>query len=231
MVTAVNSHQGDVQRLVHVSSLAASGPAIAAKPARESDSPKPVSTYGTSKLAGELEVANNCRSDYAILRPPAVYGPRDYGFLSMFKAINAHVLPKPTERQSLSLVFVKDLAEAVVRCLEHPKASAKTYFVASREIVTAEMMAREIASQMNRWTVPCPVPAALLWPVCFFEQVRSQFCGKPSLLNLQKFAELRAPGWVCDPSWLAHEVGFECKTTLKQGIAKSLKWYLQEGWL
>ena len=231
VVAAVNAHRASVQRLVHISSLAASGPATAGKPAQESDPPSPVSVYGASKLAGELEVSNNCLVDYTILRPPAVYGPRDYGFLPMFRAVKAHVLPRPSQRQALSLAYVRDLAEAVVTCLNHPKASAKIYFVASREIVTGRRIAEEIAAQMNHWTVPCPLPEALLWPVCLFEQIRCQFNGKPGLLNLQKFAELRAPGWVCDPSRLTKEVGFECNTPLKQGVAETLRWYQQEGWL
>jgi nucleoside-diphosphate-sugar epimerase len=55
--------------------------------------------------------------------------------------------------------------------------------------------------------------------------------GKPRLLNLQKFAELRAPGWVCDPSLLKAETGFECSTSLEQGVIETLKWYREQKWL
>jgi nucleoside-diphosphate-sugar epimerase len=50
-------------------------------------------------------------------------------------------------------------------------------------------------------------------------------------LSRQKYAELRAPGWVCDPTRLRQEVGFVDDTTLENGIAKTLAWYRQEGWL
>ena len=70
VVNAVNGQQGQIQRLVHISSLAAAGPAQPEKPAREQDPPRPVSEYGKSKLAGELEVRNHCRAEYVILRPP-----------------------------------------------------------------------------------------------------------------------------------------------------------------
>jgi nucleoside-diphosphate-sugar epimerase len=231
VVSAVNEHRGEVRRLIHLSSLAASGPTTDARPASEEDPPRPVSTYGRSKLAGELEVRNKCQVDYTIIRPPAVYGPRDEGFLSMFRAVKSHLLPRPSERQALSLVYVKDLANAIVTCLDHPKAAGKVYFVAPREIVTARRMAKEIARQMRHWTIPCPLPAVILWPVCLFEQLRGWVTGKASLLNLQKFAELRAPGWVCDPSRLEREIGFKCGTTLERGVAESLAWYAQERWL
>jgi len=231
VVEAVNLHQRQVQRLVHISSLAVNGPATVANPAREEGTPRPVSDYGKSKLEAEGEVQNNSRVDFTIIRPPAVYGPRDYGFLSMFKAIKAHILPRPSKRQALSLVYVKDLAEAIVTCLQKPEAKGKTYYVASHEVVTGAMMAERIAAQMKNWTFPCPMPAALLWPICVFEQLRAELNGKPRLLNLQKFAELRAPGWVCDPSRIGREIGFVCSTMLEEGIAQTLSWYTQERWL
>jgi nucleoside-diphosphate-sugar epimerase len=201
------------------------------KPAREQDLPQPVSAYGKSKLAGELEVRDHCLAEYVILRPPAVYGPRDAEFLRLFKAVKRHLLPKPGGAQPLSLVFAKDLAEAVVTCLTHPAAAGKTYFVAAREVVTVQNMAEEIASQMRVWTLPVPLPRALLWPMCLAPEVISRLTGKPGVLSLQKLAELRASGWVCDPSLLERETGCACATTLKSGVAQSLAWYRQHHWL
>ena len=62
---------------------------------RAKRTPPPVSEYGKSKLAGELEVRDHCRAEYVILRPPAVYGPRDAEFLRLFKAVRRHLLPRP----------------------------------------------------------------------------------------------------------------------------------------
>jgi nucleoside-diphosphate-sugar epimerase len=231
LVRAVNARRDEVQRFVYVSSLAVNGPATAANPARESDPPRPVSDYGKSKLAGEQEVLEHCKTAFTIVRPPAVYGPRDYGFLSMFKAVKSHILPLTSRRQSLSLVYVKDLAQAILACLQSAKAAGKIYYAASREIVTARQMAEQIAAQMHCWTVPFPIPAALLWPVCLFGELRSKINGKPALLNLQKFAELRAAGWVCDSSRLSTEVGFECRTPLESGISETLQWYIGERWI
>lgn len=230
VVNAVNGQSGRVQRLVHISSLAAAGPARREKPAREEDPPGPVSEYGKSKLAGELEVRDHCRAEYVILRPPAVYGPRDAEFLRLFKAVRHHLRPRP-RAPALSLVFVRDLAEAVVTCLSHPAAAGKTYFVAAREIVTTQGMVEEIATQMNVWTLPLPLPTALLWALCLTQETLSRLTGQPSVLSLQKFAELRAPGWVCDPTLLERETGCVCATTLKGGVAETLNWYRQHNWL
>jgi nucleoside-diphosphate-sugar epimerase len=231
IVTAINERGGQVQRLVHVSSLAAVGPAPPEKPAREEDEPRPVSDYGKSKLAGESEVRNHCRAEYVILRPPAVYGPRDGEFLRLFRAVMRHLLPKPSGSQVLSLVYVRDLANAVVACLDHPAAAGQTYFVAAREVVTARAMAQEIARQMKVWTIPLPLPNALLWPICLAQELMSRLTGRPNVLSLQKFAELCAPGWVCDPTRLEREVGLTCPTALKAGLAETMGWYRLHHWL
>jgi nucleoside-diphosphate-sugar epimerase len=231
VVAAVNEQKGQVQRLVHISSLAAAGPALREKPAKEEDVPRPVSEYGKSKLAAEQEVRNHRRGEYVILRPPAVYGPRDGEFLRLFRAVKNHLLPRMNQAQALSLVFVRDLAAAVTTCLSHPAAAGKTYFVAGREVVTARSMAEEIANQMKAWTLPLPLPTWTLWPVCLAREAWSRLTGKPSVLSLQKFAELRAPGWVCDGTRLERETGCACATTLREGVAETLRWYRQQNWV
>ena len=232
VVEAVNRQQGRIQRLVHLSSLAAGGPASPDQPAREDDLPHPVSEYGRSKLAGERELHDACKTEYVILRPPAVYGPRDEAFLPLFKAVQAHILPRfGGGRQTLSLVFAEDLAEAVATCLTHPAAAGKTFYVASGEVTTAHAMAREIAGQMKIRTLLLSLPTVALWPLCCLQETLSWLTRRPNVLSRQKYAELRAPGWVCDPTRLRQEAGFVGGTTLKNGIAKTLAWYRQERWL
>jgi nucleoside-diphosphate-sugar epimerase len=231
VVEVVNAHCEQVQRLVHISSLAVAGPGTPEAPAREGGPNAPVSHYGRSKLAAEEIVLRNCRTDFTIIRPPAVYGPRDHGFLPLFKAVKAHVLPRTNGNQALSLVYVEDLAETIVQLVAHPAVSRRTYFAAAVEIVTGARMAQEIARQLGTWTIPLPLPAVALWPMCLGQEAVSRITGRARLLNLQKYAELSAPGWVCDPSRLARETGCTCPTNLRAGVGKSLTWYQNHHWL
>jgi nucleoside-diphosphate-sugar epimerase len=231
IINAINARDGQVQRLLHVSSLAVTGPGTAASPATENSPSRPVSHYGRSKLAAEGEVLEKCKTDWVIVRPPAVYGPRDRGFLPMFQAVKSHLMPRTNASQQLSLVYVKDLAKAIAGVLPHPAASGRTYFAAAPEIVTARQMAEEIARCLGTWTVPVPLPAIALWPMCLGQELISRMTKKPRLLNLQKYAELRAPGWVCDSSRLAAETGFSCHTDLRAGVEETLAWYRDHHWL
>ena len=231
ILEAIQAQNGAVSRLIHISSLAVTGPATAAKPAIEDSPTRPISDYGKSKLAAEEEVRKHRSTEWVIVRPPAVYGPRDDGFLSLFQAVQRHLLPLPSDTQELSLVYVKDLARAVAALVDRREAGGQTYFVSSREVVTARQMAREIARQVGHWTVPFPLPPTAFLPLCLMNELICQVFGRAQLLNLQKYAELRAPGWVCDPSRLMRETGLECATSLEQGVAETLAWYRQEGWL
>jgi hypothetical protein len=75
------------------------------------------------------------------------------------------------------------------------------------------------------------VPLTLLWLMCLAQEVRSRLTGKPNVLSIQKFAELRASGWVCDPTLLERDTGCVCPTTLKTGVAETLSWYREQHWL
>ena len=232
VVQAVNQRGGAIERLVHISSLAAAGPTFPDRPLREDDPPRPVSEYGRSKLAGERVVLDECRSEFVILRPPAVYGPRDGEFLRLFKAVQSHLLPRfGGGRQALSFVIVEDLARSAVNCLTVPAAAGQTYFVAAEEIATAGKLADEIAAVMQTWTLPLPLPTGILWPVCVAQEWISRRTGKANVLNRQKYAELRAPAWLCDAGKLMRETGVHCPILLRDGLARTLAWYREQKWL
>ncbi len=232
LVTAINRHQATVQRLVHISSLAAATPGPADAPTREDDPPRPVSAYGKSKLAGEREVRERCQAPFTILRPPAVYGPRDRDFLAVIQMLQAHLNVRFGDgKQAVSLVFVKDLAAAALACLARPEAAGRTYHVASPEIFVYEELVHELIRQLDTWTLPLPLPRASLWGMCALREAVSHLTGRPHILSRQKYAELCAPGWVCDTTRLRQELGFVAATPFRDGMAETLAWYRREKWL
>jgi nucleoside-diphosphate-sugar epimerase len=227
LVTAAN--QAGVQRFVHISSLAAMGPAWPGQAGEGIAQPRPVSEYGRSKLAGEMEVRNGFRREFVILRPPAVYGPRDAEFLRLFRAAKHHLIPG--SRQDLSLVYVRDLAEVAVECLFHPAAPGAAWFVATPEVVTVLQMGRAVAALQKVKALTVPFPKPLQFVLCAAGQFQAWLTRRPSVLSLQKYAELREPRWVGDPVPLRRELGLECRTTMQEGLRQTLAWYVENGWL
>jgi nucleoside-diphosphate-sugar epimerase len=232
LIEAVNRRSGGIQRFILISSLAASHPARAEAPARENDEPAPVTEYGRSKLAGEQVLRELARVPYAILRPAAVYGPRDADFLLMFKAARARWVPSfGAGRQQLSLVYVEDVARAALACLESPTIENQIYNVAHAEVLTAHALMTEIGRQLGVNTIQIPLPTPLLWPVCLVAEGIARLSGQPSIVNLQKYPELTAPGWVCDGRRLRDELHCEPATGSREGLAQTLAWYRQQDWL
>src|SRR5207249_4899611 len=98
----------------HVSSLAAHGPSPDGKPRPVDAPPHPVSAYGRSKLRGEEAVRSSPLAERAvIIRPPAVYGPRDPAFLPLFRLVNRRIAPLLGARLRTSIIYGEDAAQAI----------------------------------------------------------------------------------------------------------------------
>lgn len=89
------ARKAGVRRLVFVSSLSAREPQLSA--------------YGASKARAEkLVMASGL--DWTIVRPPAIYGPRDKEILELFKVAKWGVIPMPQEEGRASYIHVDDLS-------------------------------------------------------------------------------------------------------------------------
>lgn len=232
LVSALNRRAAHLERLVHISSLAVSGPATATRPARETDPPRPLTDYGKSKLAAEQVVREQCRIPAVILRPPGVYGPRDGEFFKLFKAVRRGVLPCfGGGRQQLSLIYAPDLAAAILHVLQHPAAAGQTFNVAHPEILSARQLGELAARHWKLKPVPLRLPILALWPVCAAQEILNQVTRRPNVVNLQKYRELAAAGWVAEVSRLREATGFVAPTAAEVGVPATLAWYAEAGWL
>jgi dihydroflavonol-4-reductase len=217
---------------VHLSSLSAAGPSQRGTPRVESDPDAPVSAYGRSKLSGEGAVkAGPVR--YTILRPPAVYGPRDRAFLPLFRLARHGIAPIAGDPdQELSLVEVHDLVRAIA-CVVTPRCAGLTLYASHPAIVTAagfatlvhEALARHGAARPRHRlvTVPLPLAAVSLAATGAWAAVS----GRVTPLVPGKLAELRAPGWTCSPRALTLATGWRGQTSLADGLARTASWYAQ----
>jgi nucleoside-diphosphate-sugar epimerase len=101
-------------RLVQVSSQAALGPS----PSREGLEPDaalaPISAYGRSKAAAEAEVAAAREVDWTILRPPAIYGPRDTDVFEFFRLAARGLAARPAGERFITVAHVADVVRAAL---------------------------------------------------------------------------------------------------------------------
>lgn len=231
VVDAVNRH-GSIRRLAHISSLAAVGAATRERPLTDADPPRPNSTYGLSKLAAEEQVRERCRTEFTILRPPAVYGPRDREFLRLFKAVRSGFKPVFGDgSQELHFVYAPDLARAAVHCLTAPGAAGQSFFVAEQTQITSRGFGDLVAGVLGCRARMLRIPVWALYALCVGQDLASQVTRRASVLSRHKFGEFRAEALTCDATPLKDRTGFTCPTDLKTGLLRTLEWYRTQGWI
>ena len=229
LAAAARAH-ASVRRFIHVSSLAAAGPAVDGIVPSNGDEARPVSDYGRSKLAGEGHV-RALPLRWAILRPPAVYGPRDREFLRVFRAARLGIAPLFGDgSQPLSVVFAGDLAEAIAVCLEGDL-SRGCYYPAHPDVTTTRALAEAIGAALERRVRVVSLPSTWARPLMWITATAARTVGRTTLLNPDKVAELLAPAWTCSPAMLEAATGWRARTPLAEGLRQTVASYRSAGWL
>ena len=216
---------------VLVSSLAAAGPVRRGARRRGDETPEPVTQYGRSKLAGE-QVLRAGALPWTIVRPPAVYGPRDREFLRVFKAVGWRVVPVFGDgRQELSLVYAPDLAASLAAVGRAPAAAGRVFYPAHPEVITSRALLSAVARAMGTRVAVLPLPRWLAAGVLGVVSLGARLGGRVTLLTPDKAHEFFAPAWTADPAPLESATGWRARTDLADGAAATAAWYQEAGWL
>ena len=234
-VTAARNLAGAMKgrglRLVHVSSLAAIGPANAGLPVSEDDEPHPLAHYGKSKLDGE-RVVRNLAPDAVIVRPPVVYGPRDTDVFQLLKWISRGIAFELSGGERwFSAIYVRDLVEGLLAAARTPRASGRTYFLSHAKPVSWTQMAATAARIMSRTPRVVRVPFAVACVAGAGAEIWARITGKPGIISREKVAEAGCMAWICETGRAREELGFVAPTSLEAGVRESLAWYKEAGWL
>jgi nucleoside-diphosphate-sugar epimerase len=219
-------------RFVYCSSQAAAGPGTLERPREESDPPEPTSDYGRSKLAGEEEVLRyGDRLEVSILRPVAVYGPRDEDTLPYFQMASRGLVVTPgVRRREVQLVHARDVAGALRLAVERQEAVGKTYFLGHPEIITWTELAAAIGRAVGRRTVTLRLPSAVMRAAGFGAELVGAN-KRPGQLDRRRAADMSERAWTCRVNRLIDELGWSPDYDGESGLRQTAEWYREEGWL
>jgi dihydroflavonol-4-reductase len=218
-------------RFVHVSSLAACGPCAGDTPIHEDVKPAPITHYGKSKLEAELALRALIR-DSVIVRPPVVYGPRDRGVFGLLKSISRGVDARIGGGERwFSLVYIDDLVDGLLAAARAPHAAGRTYFISHPKPENWTSLGEISARIIGRKPVVLRVPVPAAYAVGWLGEVTARVTRKPGFVSREKIAEAAQRRWVCDPRRAAVELGVNASTSLEAGLACTLAWYKEAGWL
>jgi len=240
LLEAIAECAPDLKRFLLVSSLAAAGPSLDGNPRSERDVSRAVSAYGESKYAGERYVQNFAeRFPCLIVRPPMVYGPRDRGVLTIAQAAAKGWMPllpsePPIESKIYSQIYGEDLARGIVELALSAATgwtSGEAFYLSSHEHVTQEQIFQTMAEALEIRLRRVSVPAWAIRVAAQLAGLMGQLTGKSYPLNPDKVPELLAPAWLCSSERAKQVFGFQARTSFRDGIFATVKWYREQGWI
>jgi nucleoside-diphosphate-sugar epimerase len=228
------SLQANVERFVHCSTGGVFGH-IANPPADETFPYNPGDIYQRTKCEGEkvaLEYFHNKGLAVVVVRPTAIYGPRDLRFLKLFKTIYEGKFIMIGKGDVLyHLVYIDDLIDGYILCGQKENAIGQTYIIGGDGYVHLSELVSLIAKTLD---VPEPKKRfPFFWPVwtaaLACEIVCKPFGISPPLFRrrVDIFRKNRA----FDISKAMKELGYKPKVSLEDGIKKTAEWYKREGYL
>ena len=222
-----------LKKFIFVSSLAACGPAKTEKPVDENTVPDPITTYGLSKLKAEDEVYKyKDKFPISIIRPPAVFGPRDTEILIYFKTFSKGLNSViGFDAKYLSLVYVEDLADAIVLAAENKNADGQKYFVCFDKAYNWDEIGSLTSELLGKKALKIRLPHSVLYSVGYLAELFSTFSSKPATLNIEKCKDITQLRWVCSNEKIKSELGFETKFTLEESFRKTIDWYKEMKWI
>lgn len=212
-------HQG-IKRFVFVSSLAAREPALSA--------------YGASKAEAE-ELVKASGFDWTIVRPPAVYGPRDIDMLDLFRASKIGVIPLPPGGAT-SIIHVDDLAELLL-ALAMSSSSAAAGPVSQKIFEpddgreggwSHKELAKAIGDAMENFVFAPHLPRAVLEMAARADRLLR---GKNAKLTPDRVGYMSHPNWVARFDRRVPDTLWQPRIDAEHGLKSTAQWYRKEGWL
>lgn len=232
LVEAVKAADMPLQKFVLISSLATYGPGpIDFKPIQVDDECRPISDYGISKLKAAQHLAAS-GLPYLSVHPTGVYGPRDKGFFQFIKLVNRGLEPYVGKhRQSLSLIYVKDLARAVVSLLGST-AINQTFLLSDGHVYDKEQIGIETKKILQKKTIKLVLPLnAVRLGVSCLDTLNQVVFRRLPFLNRQKLEEISSPNWLCSSEDIWQIINGKPQYNLASGIAETIAWYKENKWL
>jgi nucleoside-diphosphate-sugar epimerase len=158
-----------VNRFIFVSSVKVNGEETGPNtPFRADSTPAPEDPYAVSKHEAEQALKNLAQEsglEVTIVRPPLVYGPGVKANFAALMRVVAQGLPLPlgaVTQNRRSFVFLNNLIDLLIVCIDHPGAANQIFFVSDGEDLSTAELLRRMGQAMGKSPRLIAVPPALL---------------------------------------------------------------------
>lgn len=230
LAKAAQQSGSSFKKMVFISSLAAVGPLTNNdSQLTEASKPNPVTAYGRSKLLAE-EGLKAIDIPVTILRPTAVYGPRDKDIFIMLKTVSRGFDPYIGKiDQRLSFVHARDVADLAVQALFINNNG--TYNISDGNSYDRYRFSDITKNLLKKKALRFHLPISLVKALAWFLETTNGWLKKPAVINREKLHELAAVNWICDISNAKKDLQYQPKFDLQSGLEDSITWYHDNKWL
>ena len=156
-----------VKRFIFVSSVKVNGETTSGlQPFNESFPSQVLDPYGISKKEAEdglRTIASETGMEVVIIRPPLVYGAGvKANFLNLMKLADTSIpLPFGAINNKRSMVYIGNLVDFIIKCIDHPSAANQTFLVCDGEDLSLRSLVMMMRTSLGRPARLIPVPAVL----------------------------------------------------------------------
>jgi len=234
LLRAAEDHAPDVKRFVYVSSLAAHGPSPDGKPRAIDAQPNPITAYGRTKLAGEDLTRRSALATRAvILRPPAVYGPRDPALVPFFRFARWRVAPLLMGgRNRISVVYGADAARAIATAATAEAAiNGKTYTMDDGAVHTWRDLLAAVEAAVGHRALALSCPLWTFEAAAAASEAFGLVARRAVSLTREKVREMAQQHWVCESEALRRDLGWSPATPINEGARLTVAWYKHHHWI
>ena len=164
---ATQAAASGVKRFVFISSVKVHGESTTGlAPFTERVDKVPVDPYGLSKYEAELglrSISAGSDMEVVIIRPPLVYGPKvKANFLSLMRLADTAIpLPFGATNNARSMVYVENLLDFIVTCINHPAAANQTFMVSDSDDLSLKRLLASLRTSLGRPVRLFPVSSSL----------------------------------------------------------------------
>ncbi len=216
------AREAGIKRFVFVSSLAARGPDAYGHPA---------SVYGKSKLRAEKILRDlDGPMQSVVLRPAAVYGPRDTDLLPLFKMARAGLLVLPSGSGLLQPVYAADVARAALAAARE-EAGFGPFPVAETTHYTWQEVLEEMRRELGRSIRAVRLPSSVFGMAGSLAERMARLAGATPVFDRRRAEDLAVHSWTCDTTGTEKELGWRARVSLREGLEITARWYRDVGWL
>ena len=233
VVRAVDEAAPYVRRVLVTSSLSVIGRSD--EPIADEETPlNPISMYGRSKAEMEDELEDwSTRLPITIVRPAAVYGPRESDIYTYFKSASRGftAIVGDGTTPEVNLVYATDVARGIVQAAESESATGNTYFVGSERQYSWLEMRDAVVDAIGRRVFTINVRPNLVKRVGSLIEAVSGLVGKYPPLNEEKAREILSGCKMCSVERAMNDFGYRQEVDLEMGVRRTVVWYQDNGWL